>query len=201
MELYIVRHGITQWNKERRIQGSSDIPLAEEGREMARKTAVGLAGVAFDFIYSSPLSRAYETASIIKGERDLKIQKDERLQEMSFGVGEGAAYIEPGHGEASILDGFYDQPDKYCVPEGGESFYDVCHRADSFLEDLRANHGDKERILIVAHAAVNQTLFRFLEGMDIKDLWKYPRQPNCAATIAELTADSSRIVERDKVFY
>ena len=201
MELYIVRHGITTWNKERRIQGSSDIPLAEEGIQLARKTAEGLRNVSFDRIFSSPLSRAFETARIIKGDRELAIKQDERLQEMGFGIGEGAEYVEPVQDGASLLDGFYDWPQDYQAPEGGESFADVCRRADSFLEELRTVDPAVKRVLIVAHAAVNQTLFRFLEGLDLKDLWKHPRQPNCAATIAELTVDSSRIVERDKVFY
>ena len=201
MELYIVRHGITTWNKERRIQGSSDIPLAEEGVEMARKTAKGLSDISFDRIYSSPLIRAYETAQIIKGDRKLEIIQDKRLREMGFGIGEGAEYIEPGQEGDSLLEGFYDCPQDYQAPEGGESFYDVCRRADCFLKELRTIAPMAERILIVAHAAVNQTLFRFLEGLDLKDLWKHKRQPNCAATVAELTEDSSRIIERDKLFY
>ena len=61
MKLYIVRHGETEWNKARRIQGQVDIPLNEFGRRLARKTAKGLSDITFDLCYSSPLSRARET--------------------------------------------------------------------------------------------------------------------------------------------
>ena len=68
MELYIVRHSETVWNKERRLQGRSDIELTEYGRELARITGEALKNIDFEAIYSSPLERAYETANLIKGD-------------------------------------------------------------------------------------------------------------------------------------
>ena len=73
MRLYIIRHGETEWNVLRRFQGRSDIPLNDEGRRLARITAEALSEVPFARIYTSPLKRAYETAMIIKGERDIPI--------------------------------------------------------------------------------------------------------------------------------
>ena len=75
MEFYIVRHGRTEWNAKGLIQGISDIPLLEEGREMARQTARGLKTVSFDAVYASPLSRALETAEILVKGRNLEIRK------------------------------------------------------------------------------------------------------------------------------
>ena len=65
MRLYMVRHGETAWNKERRIQGQADIPLNEFGRMLAEKTAKGLSDIRFDICYTSPLSRARETAALV----------------------------------------------------------------------------------------------------------------------------------------
>ena len=73
MKLYIVRHGETDWNKARKIQGQSDIPLNAFGRHLARETAKGLADVHFDLCFTSPLSRAKETARIILEGRDVPI--------------------------------------------------------------------------------------------------------------------------------
>ena len=65
MKLYLVRHGITDWNARKKIQGQVDIPLNEEGKRLARETAEGLSDVPFDLCISSPLCRAKETARII----------------------------------------------------------------------------------------------------------------------------------------
>ena len=62
MELYIIRHGETKWNSEKRLQGRSDIELNEYGIELARITSEALKDVKFDRIYSSPLKRYYEAA-------------------------------------------------------------------------------------------------------------------------------------------
>ena len=89
MKIYFVRHGETEWNKQKRIQGRVDIPLDEFGRMLARKTATGLAEIPFDVCYSSPLSRAKETATIILEGRDIPIIEDDRIIEMAFGEYEG----------------------------------------------------------------------------------------------------------------
>ena len=69
MQLYLVRHGETDWNAAHRIQGSTDIPLNATGRVQALATGRLLARRPWDAIYASPLSRAYETATIIAGDR------------------------------------------------------------------------------------------------------------------------------------
>nr|MCR5154705.1 histidine phosphatase family protein [Lachnospiraceae bacterium] len=89
MKLYIMRHGETNWNKEKRLQGRSDIDINENGILLAEKTSKALEDVPFTHIFSSPLTRAYHTATIIKGNRNLDIVKDERLLEISFGNQEG----------------------------------------------------------------------------------------------------------------
>ena len=73
MKLYLIRHGETDWNKEFKIQGSSDIELNEYGRELAFITREGLRHIPFDIAYTSPLKRAKETAEIILGGRYMKI--------------------------------------------------------------------------------------------------------------------------------
>ena len=89
MKIYFIRHGETIWNKENKIQGQSDIPLNEYGRELAYITADALKDIPFDIVYSSPLIRAKETADILVKNRNLEIHTDHRLVEMSFGEGEG----------------------------------------------------------------------------------------------------------------
>ena len=89
MKIYLVRHGETEWNKEYRLQGQADTRLNDYGRELAEITAEALKEIPFDVIYHSPLSRAEETAVILKRDRKIDIIADERLKEMSFGIAEG----------------------------------------------------------------------------------------------------------------
>ena len=89
MRLYIMRHGETDWNKIKQLQGKSDVPLNDFGRMLARKTAEALEKVPFDLVITSPLSRARETALIVKGEREIPLIEDARIEEMSFGIYEG----------------------------------------------------------------------------------------------------------------
>lgn len=89
MKLYIIRHGETDWNKQKRLQGQSDTMLNEYGIELAEITAKALKDVQFDYIFSSPLKRAYKTAEIIRGERNVPIVTDDRLKEIGFGINEG----------------------------------------------------------------------------------------------------------------
>ena len=82
MKIYLVRHGETEWNKEYRLQGQADTRLNDYGRELAVITAEALKEIPFDVIYHSPLSRAEETAVILKRDRKIDIIADERLKEM-----------------------------------------------------------------------------------------------------------------------
>ena len=87
--LLLARHGETDWNRERRLQGSSDTELNALGREQARKLAVELAPVELDAVYSSDLRRARETAEIVAATKNLEIRTDRDLRERSFGSWEG----------------------------------------------------------------------------------------------------------------
>ena len=88
MILYVVRHGKTEWNLEHRCQGVSDIPLVDEGRESAKELVPLVSGLGIDIVFSSPLSRAYETAKIITN-NSIPINIDDRLTERDWGMNEG----------------------------------------------------------------------------------------------------------------
>ena len=87
--LYIMRHGKTDWNEKRKLQGRTDIPLNEEGIGMAKKAAEECKNIHFDICYCSPLIRARTTAQIVLEGRNVPIVTDDRLMEMGFGEYEG----------------------------------------------------------------------------------------------------------------
>lgn len=202
MKLYIMRHGETDWNKSRRLQGQSDIELNEFGRMLARKTRDGLRDVAFDLIITSPLKRARETAEIVRGEREILLLEDQRIQEMSFGSYEGLCC--KGE-ECEITDpefhNFFEAPDHYRAPKDGEDFGTFCKRVEDFLHELYAKEEYQDyTILISAHGAVLRAMLRDMKQIPLRRFWEGGVYGNCALFIASVTDGQVRI-ERENVTY
>lgn len=139
----LVRHGETDWNRQRRIQGSTDIPLNATGRDQARRAGRLLAGRAWSRIVASPLSRAAETATLIAQEA--------RLGDPEF----DRTFVERHYGEAEGLTGAeLDErfPEGVEVP-GRETREAVAERVLEGLHRLAAEHPG-ESIIVVAHGGV-----------------------------------------------
>ena len=150
--LYLVRHGETDWNRARRIQGSTDIPLNQTGRDQAAVTAALLANRSWDGVYASPLSRAFETASIIAGE--LGLGTPDTLD----------AIVERHYGEAEGLN--YDQidarfPGDTPVP-GRETRNQVAERVVPALIALAERHPG-ESLVVVSHGGVIRSVLNEVE--------------------------------------
>lgn len=183
MELYIIRHGETIWNAEGKLQGRADIELNEKGREAAGRLGLQLEEVPFDCIYSSPLIRAYETACLIRGHRNIPIIRDDRLREISFGRKEGIHYSE-WLDEKSPYHYFFTEPEKYTKPEEGESFEEVCVRTREFIQEvIEPQYQKMQRVMIVAHGALNKGLMCYLESHGIAQYWGDGLQHNCEAAV------------------
>lgn len=188
MELYVVRHGETDWNKLKKFQGTIDIELNEKGRELA-----GLLGERFDkenirfsSIYSSPLLRAYETACLIRGHQNVKIIRDERIIEISFGGMEGLFYDDWMNTD-DPRKYFFTNPALYVPPEGGESFPQLMKRTKAFVQDeiepLYSSGYENKKILLVAHGALIAGLTCYLEGRGVEEYWGKGLKGNCEETV------------------
>jgi len=147
--LYLVRHGETDWNRQRRIQGLTDIPLNDTGREQAARTGRLLARREWDLVVASPLSRAFETASIIADELDLPEPiKDARLVERNYGEAEGLDFAE--------MQRLF--PEDAPVP-GREKRSAVATRATEALMDIARNHPD-QAVVVVSHGGLIRSVLR-----------------------------------------
>lgn len=204
MKIYIIRHGETDWNKVRRLQGRSDIPLNEEGRRLARITGEALSSVNFRCIYISPLRRAKETAMLVKGDRQIDVIEDERLQEISFGIYEGHCCAKDNY-EIPDPDfmNFFTQPDQYHPPEGAESIEELCARTTDFLQELvhTTQYGAEDAILLSTHGAALRGLLSSVEKTDIAHFWQGGVHKNCAVTILDVTDGIITLVEEGKIYY
>lgn len=154
MNIYLLRHGETDWNREGRIQGHTDIPLNENGRTQIAQTAAGLAGVCQDIevMLCSPLLRARESARIAAGRLNYpldQIIEEPLLIERCFGEAEGMTAEER---EEKYPDYHYSDTG-YCFP-GMESFEELMKRARSVFQKMTDTYKDKDNILAVSHGAM-----------------------------------------------
>ncbi|MBE5882155.1 MAG: histidine phosphatase family protein [Lachnospiraceae bacterium] len=201
MRLYIIRHGETEWNKVKRLQGQTDIPLAEEGIRLARLTGEGMRDFPIDFVISSPLERAVQTARLLTEGRDIPILTDMRIIEISFGEWEGECIFDSEVLPKEFRRLFYEDPMHCICPPGGETFADVCRRTGNFYQSLLSNpdYADKN-ILISTHGAAGRCLLsQFYE--DKNDIWRGGVPKNCAVTTVEVIGNESCVVEKDRIFY
>ncbi len=201
MEIYMIRHGETQWNKEKRLQGRADIPLNEYGIQLAEITAHALESIPFTRIYTSPLIRARETARILAGKRPIKPIEDTRLLEMSFGEGEGAGletiYTRP---ELNLYN-FIHRPAAYHPPAGGEAFDELYARCRSFIEEvLLPAEKDCDYMMIVAHGALIRGLIHCINGRPTEDFW-IKSHKNCAVTTVSCKNGRLKLKEEGKIYY
>ena len=202
MEIYIIRHGETVWNAKKLLQGSTDIELNENGRELAGITGQNLESVVFDKIYSSPLIRAYETACLIRGHRNIPIIRDARLRELCFGSNEGKDFSKLLADESDPFHYFFKQPELYRAPADGETLEHICARAAEFLtEVIEPQWKELERVMIVAHGAMNKALMCHIKQHGIDQYWSGGLKTNCNVIIVNLDRDGYHVVDETRTFY
>jgi probable phosphoglycerate mutase len=161
--LIVVRHGETVWNRERRMQGTTDTPLSDVGRSQAQAVARRLAGEDFSALYASDLARARETASVIAEHTGRKLVTDARLSERRFGIFEGltAGEIEQRFPEEHAR--FIGRDPDYEVP-GGECARRFTERCLGCLSEIAGRHrGDG--VVVVTHGLVLDALYRAAHGL------------------------------------
>lgn len=166
MEIYLVRHGETVWNREGRYYGKEDVPLSEEGIRQAKELGNYLRQITFDKVICSPLRRAKDTA------RELTEQSfycDDRLEEQSFGIFEGKTYKELRNEYPNELEQWNANYESYCIPEG-ESFRMVRDRVEAFAKELWQEEG---KILIVAHKGTFGHLLAALMYLPLAGYWNF----------------------------
>ena len=203
MKLYLIRHGETDWNTVKRLQGATDIPLNENGEALARATCEGMKDIHLDLIFTSPLKRAYRTAELVRGERDIPIIKEERIREICFGDYEGLISKSEGY---SIPDPdfkfFFTKTDMYQTPPNGEPISSLLKRTGEFLEELKHREDLQDKtILISSHGAAVRALLSNIEKCEIAQFWGKGVHKNCGVSCVELIDGEYQIMWENKVYY
>ena len=203
MRILFLRHGETDWNREKRLQGATEwTELTEFGVRLAEMTRDGMlaAGERPDRIYASPYRRAAQTAEIVAGGFGLKPITDARIREMGFGEYEGTSIREGEFADENIRACFRD-PERYVARGTAETFEAVAERLRDFLEnELRPLEASCACVLVVTHGGMMRTVRRELAGVPLCDYWK-GRQPNCCVHEAALAHGRFKLVAESRVYY
>ncbi len=180
-ELYLVRHGETEWNAARRIQGRTDIPLNDTGREQARQAAELLARRRWQGVYTSPLGRAHETARIIAERLGLAGVTDiDALVERDYGEAEGMGFDE--------IEALY--PEGVRAP-GQETREEVAARVVPALLELAERHPG-ERLVIVSHGGAIRAVLQTAEPGS-----RHPRITNASVHSFRVEDGALRLIAFD----
>ena len=201
MLIYIVRHGLTEWNKLKKLQGAADVPLAKEGILLAEKTGEALKDVKFDICFTSPLSRARQTAECVLGDRNVPIIPDKRIQEINFGDLEGGCvrdaegnYIDPQ------VETFFRDPVNFKRPENGEDIFDVIARTKDFWEEKTSDPSLADKtVLVASHGCAVRALLQNIYP-DPENFWHGCVPPNCCVNLVEVKNGKTVLLEEDKVY-
>lgn len=201
MRLYIVRHGVTQWNALKKVQGSADIPLAEEGIRLAKATGEALKEVPFDLCFTSPLMRARQTAELILGDRKVPVIPDKRIQEIDFGDLEGTRFKDDqGNVVSREMEIFFQDPEHFQRPANGENIEDICKRTKAFWEEkINAPDLQEKTILLTSHGCAVRALLRNVYT-DKSAFWHGCVPPNCSVNLVEVKNGKAVLLEEDRVY-
>lgn len=165
MRLLLARHGQTDHNLQRRYQGQIDTALNQAGLEQTEKLAARLAAERIDAIYSSDLRRSLQTAEMIAHGHALKVIRDARLREMSFGEWEGYTHDEVQAQAPALVSEWIKDPVNVAPPRG-ETVRELAARVQAGLDEVRRAHA-AETVVFVTHGGVIRTLLCLGLGIEL----------------------------------
>jgi len=168
--IYLVRHGQTAWNREEIFRGRTDVPLDQTGLKQAELVGQYFKGIEIHGIFSSSLSRAWQTAEKVAECHNLKVQPLQGILDMSFGNWEGRPHQEIRRIDTETYREWVETPHQVRLP-GGESLDDVRVRAMAAMEEVIRTHARKTLIL-VTHRVVNKVLICGILGLDNSHFWQ-----------------------------
>lgn len=189
--LYLVRHGETEWNTEKRMQGHKDSPLTENGKLQTSWLGEVLHDIEFDAIYASSSNRTKQTAEIVRSNRNLPIILSDNLKEIYMGEWEGRLTHEVEEEYPEDYYNFWYNPNIY-KPKIGETFYDVQNRAIPEINNIITKHSGKN-ILVVTHTVTLKIIMSTFENRSISNLWDPPYIHPTSLSCVEIIDDKYSI--------
>lgn len=175
--IYLIRHGQTDWNKERIFRGHADRPLSDEGKKEAQAVAGFLEKEPIQFIYSSPLKRALETARPLAEAKGLKVVELKGVIDLDFGEWSGMTVEQVKDKFPESFADFMNDPQSVVFP-GGETMSEVQSRALEAIEKVADRHTG-ETGAVVTHRVICKLVILGLLGLDAARFWEISQDTAC----------------------
>lgn len=193
IRLLLVRHGETDWNRQKRFQGQIDVPLNEQGQIQAEQAATFLKAMPIDRAVSSPLLRPKQTAqAILQHHPNVELEFAEDLKEISHGLWEGKLEAEIEQDYPDLLHRWQQAPQTVQMPEG-ENLDQVWQRSSAAWKAIVATTPLRDdrltTVLVSAHDAVNKAILCHLVGWQPSHFWTF-KQGNGAVSVIDYTPDA-----------
>lgn len=170
MLIFFVRHGLTDWNKERRFQGTCDIPLNADGLAQAQRAAARCKELGFERIYHSTLKRAAQTAQAVADAAGAPLIAHTGFNEVCMGLFQGLNHAQAR--EQYPDSRYFDDP-VHAAPPEGESLLQLQERALRALEFVEQDAAGCERVAVVSHGALLKTLLSAVAGIPLESFSKF----------------------------
>jgi len=164
--IILIRHGETEWNSQKRMQGHSNSDLSSVGQAQIQALGQWMKNVPFDLIYSSDSLRAKQTAEAITQFSGHELQFDQRLREKNLGVFEGLTSEEARERHPEVFRLFKTAGSKYVIDEG-ESTQQLQDRALEIVNEIRIKHPE-ERVLLVTHGGFIRVVMKHSLGLSLE---------------------------------
>lgn len=192
MKIWLTRHGQTNLNRQRLMQGLTDEPLNERGLSQARAARAQIGDIHFDAVYASPLQRAIVTGSIIGGVDPKDVIVDPRIIEANFGKYEKHKYYLLG--PAMTL--YWSLPEVFPAPKTVESVASLVERSSSFLREIEQK--DYDNVLIACHGGIMRALTGYLADSKNGICWR-PKPHNCEIRVYESIGGAHHFLRQYKL--
>lgn len=192
--LHITRHGQTEWNLEKRMQGWLDSPLTEIGEKSAIALGKRLESIPFQAVYTSPSGRTMETTKLICQKRKIPIISAEQLKEINAGEWQGLTADEIQAIFPTQYKMYYEDAANY-YSQQGENFHEVLQRSLSLISTIQKNYKEDEHVLLVTHAVVKKLLICHFKKQTIDHVWQPPFIHGTSLTIIHLKNDGDHNLE------
>lgn len=193
--IYLTRHGETEWNRQKRFQGSKNSELTDKGILAAELLANRIEEIDLDCIISSPLKRAYHTAEIVRGSKSLDIIKHDGFKEINLGDFEGMSWNEIHEKHGNVIERITEDPFNNRYPNG-ENLLEFYNRVEAALQEVIDKCRNKS-VLIVAHGGTIKCIESYIRKFKINKDWMGNVVKNCSLSCFEVNGNN----EIKEIFY